>query len=382
MNFRSLALFIFFLNAVLISFAQSGTTVVDSITSGGIWRKYRLYVPAVYNGSSARPLIFNFHGLGSNALQQQVYGNFQAIADTANFLVVHPEGTSQFGSQFWNVGVFAAPNDVGFTLDLLDSLKRIYNINPQQVYTTGMSNGAIMSYYLVCQAPNTFAAMASVAGTQLRAWFNSCNPLKAVPVLEIHGDADATVPYNGASNAIYGSFVPIDSVMLKWRTHNQCNAQASITAVPDVVTSDGCTATNYKWLQGIENSSVELYKITNGSHSWPGAPPVFAQTNLDFNASAEIWRFFRNYKLNQFNQQQSIAQLQLAQKVSVFPNPTSSFIQVQMPETAVALLFDASGKIVMNLQTGKTSVELLQNGLYFVKITDGGNTYTLKLSKQ
>lgn len=381
MNFRRLFVPVLFLSIACSSLAQSGTTIVDSIISGGIYRKYRLYIPNLYNGTVARPLVFNFHGLGSNALQQQVYGNFQPIADTANFLVVHPEGTLQFGTQFWNVGVFAGPNDVGFTLDLLDSLAKNYTINKEQVYTTGMSNGAIMSYYLVCQAPNTFAAMASVAGTQLRAWFNTCNPLKAVPVMEIHGDADATVPYYGSTNAVYGSFVPVDSVMLKWREHNFCNAQPQITNVPDINISDGCTATDYRWLQGTDNSSVELYKITNGSHSWPGAPAVFAQTNLDFNASVEIWRFFRKYKRSQFTQQLSIEQQDVLKKVKLQPNPAENFVHLELPETATAVLFDATGKKIMNLQTGANKLENLPPGLYTVQIVEAAQRINLKLSK-
>jgi polyhydroxybutyrate depolymerase len=53
--------------------SQSQTTVVDSIFSGGQYRSYRLYVPAIYNGTTARPLILNLHGYTSNATQQQFY---------------------------------------------------------------------------------------------------------------------------------------------------------------------------------------------------------------------------------------------------------------------------------------------------------------------
>ena len=41
---------------------KSQTTIVDSIYVGGQYRSFRLYVPAIYNGTTARPLILNLHG--------------------------------------------------------------------------------------------------------------------------------------------------------------------------------------------------------------------------------------------------------------------------------------------------------------------------------
>lgn len=354
--------------------SQSGATVVDSIQSGGLWRKYRLYVPAIYSSTIATPLVFNFHGLGSNALQQQVYGNFMPIADTANFLIVHPEGSLQFGTQFWNVGVFSTPNDIAFVKDLLDSLKAIYTIDEDAVYTTGMSNGGIMSYYLTCNAPNIFAAMASVAGTNLRIWFNTCLPALPVPVMEIHGTNDATVPYEGANSALYGSFIPIDSVMLKWRAINQCNAQPQITNLPDVSSLDGCVAVHYKWTQGLDNSSVELYKITGGGHTWPGAPPFFAQTNQDFSASVEIWRFFRQYKRQQFVTAVGLPKYANAEVLNVYPNPASTMITISWQQGAEVAVFDFTGKQVATFVSENNSVEHLDAGIYILRDLSSGAT--------
>lgn len=352
--------------------SQTGATVVDSIQSGGLWRKYRLYVPAIYSPTVATPLVFNFHGLGSNALQQQVYGNFMPIADTANFLVVHPEGSIQFGTQFWNVGVFSGPNDVAFVKDLLDSLKAIYTIDDNAVYTTGMSNGGIMSYYLACNAPGVFAAMASVAGTNLRSWFNTSLPSLPVPVMEIHGTVDATVPYDGANNTLYGSFIPIDSVMLKWRAIDQCNGQAQITNLPDVSSSDGCVAVHYKWAQGLDNSSVELYKIIGGGHTWPGAPPFFTETNQDFNACVEIWRFFRQYKRNQFVTAVGVPNYTNKEFLQVYPNPASTAIILTVQQASTVAVFDFTGKQVATFVNGFNSVEQLAAGIYILREEQSG----------
>ena len=84
-------------------FAQSGVTIVDSIKSNNIMRKFRLYVPNSYTGQAV-PLILNLHGYTSNSTQQQQYTNFMPIADTANFLVLLPNGTiDNQGERYWNV---------------------------------------------------------------------------------------------------------------------------------------------------------------------------------------------------------------------------------------------------------------------------------------
>ena len=45
---------------------------------------------------------------------------------------------------------------------------------------------------------------------------------------------------------------------------------------------------------------MELYKIVNGGHTWPGAyiPLTGINTNQDFSASEKIWQFFSKYDIN------------------------------------------------------------------------------------
>ena len=109
----------------VITQSQTGVVHLDSITSGSIKRKFRVYVPSSYNASTAVPLVFNLHGYTSNAYQQEAYANFMPIADTANFIVVCPDGTSQSGNQYWNAGFGPGVNDVQFISNLIDSIKSL-----------------------------------------------------------------------------------------------------------------------------------------------------------------------------------------------------------------------------------------------------------------
>ncbi|MBL4706025.1 MAG: hypothetical protein JKY54_15980, partial [Flavobacteriales bacterium] len=118
---------IFILFLVVTSNGQS--TITDSITFGGLQRTYILYVPASYISGTAAPLVINFHGYGSNMAEQMFYGDFTSMADTAGFILVHPQGTLDgFGQRYWNANWGGTVDDIGFTGALIDSLAANYSI--------------------------------------------------------------------------------------------------------------------------------------------------------------------------------------------------------------------------------------------------------------
>lgn len=359
------------------------TTIIDSIYVGGIYRNYRLYVPAIYTGTTARPLILNLHGYTSNASQQQLYSNFMPIADTANFLMVYPNGTKDGSNQpFWNAGISGAlVNDIAFLSALIDSLDLTYNINLNRVYSTGMSNGGFMSHTLACELSNRITAIASVTGSIFTTQYGSyCHPTRPVPVMQIHGTSDPTVPFVGGSG-----MMPIDSVIKYWVTKNNCNPTATFSNVPNTNTADGCTAEHYQYNGGTNGSTVELFKIIGGVHAWPGFPFGGVGTNLDINASKEIWRFFNKYNLAMLT---SIDENKvLANSLNLYPNPTTATLNFNLEdEAAVSIVItDVLGKTVMSETTTNRSisVEKINSGIYFLSVkTQSGAVAKVKFIKE
>lgn len=360
-----------FIFSFLCLFGVSQTTVIDSIYSGGIYRNYRLYIPAAYNGLSARPLILNLHGYTSNASQQQLYSNFMPIADTANFLMVYPNGTLLSGQPFWNAGISSIlVNDINFLSNLIDSLRAQYNIDVNGIYSTGMSNGGFMSHTLACELSHRIAAIASVTGSIFNTQYGSlCHPSRPVPVMQIHGTSDPTVPYAGNSAQ---AMMPIDSVVNYWVIKNGCNPIPVFAAIPNSNTSDGCTAEHYVYSGGYSGSSVELYKIIGGTHTWPGFPLGGVGTNLDINASKEIWRFFRQYKLNQLTSVNEINQQSL--HFLMYPNPAQTILHVEMDISSDALieyqLYNVLGEMVLSEETARQQINMtdLPSGMYTLQV--------------
>lgn len=319
--------FLAILGLPLLVFSQQ--TINGTMTHDGKQRSYILYVPANYTGESPVPLVFNFHGYTSNANDQMWYGDFRAIADTAGFLIVHPQGTLFNGSTHWNVGgwtVGSSTDDVGFTAAMIDTFAVEYNVDLNRVYATGMSNGGYMSFLLACQLSDKIAAIASVTGSMTPETFNSCNPQHPMPILQIHGSIDGVVPYNGAAWT-----EPIEEVMEYWVNYNHCQTTPLVNTLANINILDASTVTHYVYTGGDHSARAEHYRVAGGAHTWPGTIFLGPGTNQDFNASLKIWQFFSQYDLNGLNGTTGIDPIAgNYPKVNIYPNPTNANLHIAL----------------------------------------------------
>jgi len=374
---KSMILSFFMLFLSYFSFAQQ--TISSSITHNGIQRDYIIYIPAIYSTLGDVPLVFNFHGYTSNAASQMFYGDFRSIADTAGFIIVHPQGTLDNNSTtHWNIPGWNISNsdDVGFTNNLLDTLIATYNIDTSKVYSTGMSNGGFFSFLLACEMSDRIAAVASVTGGMTSTMINNCNATHPTPVMQIHGTSDNVVAYNGSVIT-----EPIDNVVNFWVNYNNCLSTPTITDLADVNTSDGSTVKWFQYLGGDNGSEVEHYKIAGGAHTWPGSAISNPGTNYDFDASAKIWEFFLRYDIN--GQVSTVSNSSIINDVSslkFFPNPTSDLINIKIDNFIRPLDYQLSNVTGQIIETGvfysdteQLYLNTLEAGLYFITIE--GKTY-------
>jgi polyhydroxybutyrate depolymerase len=361
---------------------QAQTTVTKTMISGGMSREYRVYIPAVYLASSGPvPVVFNFHGYTSSNIQQEFYGDFRPIADTANFILVHPQGTVIGGSTGWNNfgALGTSPDDIGFVSDMIDSLAANYNINKNRIYATGLSNGGFMSYDLACLLSNKITAIASVAGSQVPIHASSCNALHPTPIMQIHGDIDAVVSYTGVGGII--SCLHVDTLIKNWVTYNNCNTTPSLTSLPDINTTDNSTVQHFVYTGGTNGSTVELYKIIGGGHTWPGSPfpvPSNGNTNLDFSASKEIWRFFSQYALNNLATTLENPQKQNDQ-IAIYPNPATNQMTCSLNNMTEATIYfytvygSMIGQYKLTNTMNTIDVTNFTKGIYTMKIITSKN---------
>lgn len=374
-----------------INQAIAQQTLNASIQYGGVTRDYLLYIPAAYSASGNKvPLVFNFHGYTSNSLEQLFYSNFTSIADTANFIMCLPNGTlDPLGNRFWNVGFIASNvDDVGFTTALLDTLYKKYNIDKRRVYSTGMSNGGFMSHRLACERNDRFAAIASVTGSMTPNRLQACRPGRPVPVMQIHGTDDGVVPYNGSIMPTPMS--PVDSVIGFWTRHNGCTNAPVFTAMPNTSTADFCTAERYVYSACNNGTEVVLFKIIDGGHTWPGASFNIGVTNMDINASVEIWKFFNKYRHPASVLSSEATELATSShQPLIYPNPAQGKLEVVLthPDTKQIRIMDVLGNQLMTIMPESAklvsiNLDKLVTGTYFVEVVDNNGRHTQRFIKE
>lgn len=293
--------------------AQSrGKLVEKSIPAGGVKRTYLLYEPA-YRQDGVRPLVIALHGGGGKGehMVKLTKERFNQLADGEGFLVAYPDAIEKQ----WNDGRTNTssrgkiPNeskdDVGFIAALIDDLVKNNRVDPQRVFVTGMSNGAMMTYRLACELSEKIAAAAPVAG-DIAEGISSCTPQNPVSMLIINNTRDPLVPWNGGDvtgpfgRKKLGKVLSVKASVDFWVKNDSCDLTPEVMSIPDNNTGDGSTVTVKKYKNGKNHTEVYVYSVEGGGHTWPGGLPYLSEglvgkTNMDFNACEVIWEFFKNH---------------------------------------------------------------------------------------
>lgn len=371
--------------------AQSGMLLRDSILHD-IYRTFLVYVPSSYIEGTAVPLLVNLHGTTEDADYQNSLANFGLIADTADFIIVLPNGQpnpQMYGFVTWNIfPVSSGVDDQGFLSALIDSISARYSIDANRVYFTGHSAGANMSYELACSMSERIAAIASVNGCMFPFFVSACKPKHPVPVMEIHGTADPVRTWNGAGPVTQA--VNVDTLIKHWVRLNGCSPVPDCDTLPDIITTDNSSVYHYTYAGGLAGSSVEFYKVINGGHTWPGSlvKEPFGNTNMDFSACEVIWKFLSKYRLDRLS---GIANASMdGELIKIYPNPVNSVLNIQSNHQASIReirVFSILGREMLNIVdpvfhgTYTIDTSAWNKGLYITMISDGNNRCFFKVVK-
>ncbi len=352
-------------------------TITGTIVHDGIERDYRLRVPSA--SDEAMPLVFNLHGFGSNAFEQELYAQMNPVADTAGFFVCYPQGVSNAWNVGWAFGSTA--DDVGFISALIDTLSANYNIDHNRVYSCGMSNGGFMSYRLACELSGRVAAVASVTGSMAPGTLQQCEPGEAVPVLEIHGTEDDVVAYEGTVNVS----LPIPEILSFWADNNGCAETPAEEELPNTSITDASTVTKITYTDCTDAQEVLHYRVNGGGHTWPGADFAIGVTNQDIDASVEIWHFFNRFTLDDITSTAEPVSLSTLE-ATFAPNPVQDMGTLTLNQPyAYYRLLGLSGTVYQEGAHGSGNTidfSALNTGIYFLEVlsADGGRQ-VLKIAK-
>jgi len=347
-------------------------------------RNFLVHFPPGFTNAQHLPIVFNLHGYGSDAAQQEFYSRMSETSDANNFVVVYPNGIANS----WNSGFVtpynSSPDDVGFISKIIDTLYTLYNIDLTRVYSCGMSNGGFQSYRLACDLENRIAAIASVTGATTALQALNCSLSRKIPVLEIHGTADPLVPYGGSTG-----IKSVEETIDFWVGKDLCSAVNDTVQYPDTDPNDSSTVERIHYASCGSGTEVMFYKITGGGHTWPNAyiDYIYGPTNRDFDASQEIWNFFNRFTLN--GPVSEIESINNKIDFEIFPNPSSGKFNFQImnygfEEPMKIEVFDVVGNKILERKISSSSelnLSAFGNGIYFLKAEGKNFVLTKKIIK-
>ncbi|MEV7678393.1 ferulic acid esterase [Streptomyces sp. NPDC088341] len=268
---------------------QPGTSVSQTISSGGRDRTYQLHLPDNYAKKRDWPVVLAFHGRGNTGAGTEEFSKLSTLPA----VVVYPDGVIGTGDgdrQAWQGAPYAAAgvDDVKFTEDLLDRLEATLCVDERRVYATGKSNGAgFVGTLLACRAADRIAAIAPVAAA-LYPTGEECEPSRPVPVIEFHGTGDATIPYAGDADR---GLPAIQDWVAGWADRNGCRSRARDQVIkPDITVSH--------WRGCDRGAEVRHVAVTDGGHTWPGAEIYSGggYTTQTIEAHEVLWKFLRQFR--------------------------------------------------------------------------------------
>lgn len=253
--------------AASLSFAQwggfgGGKTLSDykQMTVSG--RTIYVYAPSGLSPKS--PLLLSLHGMDQDPKYQQENTHWEAVADTAGFVVVYPRGGTGFST--WDI---SGDQDTKWVLAIIDQMVKDYDIDAKRVYLSGFSMGGMFTYHSMGKIADRIAAFAPCSGYLMGGAGVAMRP---VPIFHSHGTDDSVVGYSGLENNL-GSY----------RKQFNCPAQAE---VQQNYPHEGGKADLYTWGPCDGGVYVKHLKLYSRDHN-PAKTEV-----------SDIWNFVKNYSLD------------------------------------------------------------------------------------
>jgi polyhydroxybutyrate depolymerase len=236
-----------------------------TIGVGGMTRTYLLDAPAG-GGNHPRPLVLVYHGAEDTAAHTAASTDLAAVARRRHEIIAFLQGVDDT----WNEGAGNTParqagaDDVAFTRAVVGRIESGYRVDRARVAAVGFSNGALLADLLGCRLAAQVRLIVPVEGQLPVSVSPGCRPAQPVSVFEVHGTADASIPYGGGHFAGIGGGTTVLSApaaAARWAALDRCSATASST------THGSSTLAVYAGCA--DGAGVTLDTIHGGTHAWP-----------------------------------------------------------------------------------------------------------------
>ena len=282
--------------------ADGGSFTSEHFDSPAGSRPYKLYVPAVYDGS-ALPLVVMLHGCTQSPDDFAAGTRMNQLAEEQGFLVCYPAQTSSAnGSRCWNWCMAEDQHrdrgEPAIIAGITRAVMARHSVDPRRVYVAGLSAGGALAATMGQAYPDLYAGvgvhsgLACGAATDMSSAFRvmrqgsaasrsiAKTPVPAVPTIVFHGDRDTTVNH-----------VNCDEVAAQILKDEALRTEVDEGQVPN---GHGFKRTRHLDRHGLP--VVEQWSIHGAGHAWAGGSSAGSYTDPQGpDASREMLRFFADH---------------------------------------------------------------------------------------
>ena len=191
-------------------------------------RPYAVHTREGHDFRRPSPVLFVLHPYATApGVLVDKYGLDRRAAARRDFIVVVPQGTRDAdGHLSWNASAACCgagpsrPDDLGYLRGVLEDLRRHAAIDRGRIYAFGESNGGFLAQRWACAGD--LRAIVSIAGAAPGPDDPPCAPGRPVSVLEVHGDRDEMVRYEGGRTG-RGRYPSAAGTIALWRRLDACD---------------------------------------------------------------------------------------------------------------------------------------------------------------
>jgi len=185
------------LQARLAQPANQNTGIIHDHNEPGSRGGYSLYVPEYYTPDRAWPLVMALHGGSGNG--RGFLWSWLRDARSHGAILVAPTATGSAPAKTtW--ALMGEDTDTPNLARIVAAVRGRWNIDPDRLLLTGMSDGGTFCYVTGLERDSPFTHLAPVAATfhPLMAEMADADRLRGLPIYLVHGRLDWMFPVQGA----------------------------------------------------------------------------------------------------------------------------------------------------------------------------------------
>jgi polyhydroxybutyrate depolymerase len=240
----------------------------QTISVAGQTRTYALSVPSAYTGTTPLALVMVWHGANLSGNLARTLFNLESKSKGAA-IFVYPDSLA---AGAWDGSSGSA--DVQLFKALVSSLSSSYCIDPNRIFSTGHSTGAVMTNSLGCSFGDVLRAIAPASGSPPgTAGRTVCTG--RVAALVAHGENDPMIPFSQG-----------EATRDFWLAQNGCTSRTAPWS-PEPVCVE---------YQGCQSDLPVVWCVHDGGHAWPSLSygcDLDGGTCID--GGSAIWAFFSSF---------------------------------------------------------------------------------------